>query len=415
METLGYNNYGYMATISADNAVRYTITGRNAREQLTAATYGNSLTASYGYDAYGYPSSTKTGTVQHYSYVFNPVTGNLTSRKNELCNLSESFAYDEDNKGLDRLTSVTGPQSMTLAMTYADNGNINTKSDIDAINAFSYGLNAGPYALTGVTSSTNIIPGVSQTITYNSFEKVTSISEANGSQTIYTSFTYNNDNQRAKMTVGVYYGSEILTRYYVGGSYMKEVQPNTTIVYTYLGGDAYTAPVVVHNDRGVVSYYYLLRDHLGNITHKVNTSNAVVAEYSFDAWGRRRNATNWTYTLDANDKALFADRGFTGHEYLPWYKLYNMNGRMYDPAVGRFLSADPVVKDPGNSQHYNRYSYCLNNPLKYTDLSGYTQAQMWTNEMTESMRAALGAWATALGYTVSNGIGSSSGDGFVGS
>jgi RHS repeat-associated protein len=108
----------------------------------------------------------------------------------------------------------------------------------------------------------------------------------------------------------------------------------------------------------------------------VNTSNTVVAEYSFDAWGRRRNATNWTYTLDANDKALFADRGFTGHEYLNYFNLYNMNGRMYDPLVGRFLSADPIIGDGGYTQSYNRYSYCLNNPLKFTDPSGYNVSKI---------------------------------------
>ncbi len=48
-----------------------------------------------------------------------------------------------------------------------------------------------------------------------------------------------------------------------------------------------------------------------------------------------------------------------------------MNGRVYDPQLGRFLSADPFVQLPANSQSYNRYSYALNNPLKYTDPSGY--------------------------------------------
>lgn len=51
-----------------------------------------------------------------------------------------------------------------------------------------------------------------------------------------------------------------------------------------------------------------------------------------------------------------------------------MNGKMYDPAVGRFLNADPYVQMPGNTQSYNRYSYCLNNPLRYTDPSG----DMWS-------------------------------------
>jgi hypothetical protein len=48
-----------------------------------------------------------------------------------------------------------------------------------------------------------------------------------------------------------------------------------------------------------------------------------------------------------------------------------MNGRVYDPEVGRFLSADPFIQAPYNSQSYNRYSYVLNNPLKYVDPSGY--------------------------------------------
>ncbi len=91
--------------------------------------------------------------------------------------------------------------------------------------------------------------------------------------------------------------------------------------------------------------------------------------------GRRRSADDWSYTLDANDLALFAGRGFTGHEHLPWFNLYNMNGRMYDPLVARFLSPDNVIQNPTSTQNYNRYSYCLNNPLKYTDPSGNTYKQ----------------------------------------
>ena len=114
-----------------------------------------------------------------------------------------------------------------------------------------------------------------------------------------------------------------------------------------------------------------MRDYIGNITHVYNSSNSTTQEYSFDAWGRRRNPTDWSYDLTSQPE-LFAGRGFTSHEHLPWFNLVNMNGRLYDPAVGRFISPDNFVQDPGNSQSYNRYSYCLNNPLKYTDPSGYT-------------------------------------------
>lgn len=48
-----------------------------------------------------------------------------------------------------------------------------------------------------------------------------------------------------------------------------------------------------------------------------------------------------------------------------------MNGRVYDPDTARFLSADPNIQAPYDTQSYNRYSYVKNNPLKYTDPSGF--------------------------------------------
>jgi RHS repeat-associated protein len=51
--------------------------------------------------------------------------------------------------------------------------------------------------------------------------------------------------------------------------------------------------------------------------------------------------------------------------------LYYYNARYYDPGIGRFISADTIVPNPANPQSLNRYSYCLNNPLKYTDPTGH--------------------------------------------
>ena len=369
VETLNYTN-GYMASVSAGGLTRYTITSMNVREQITGSTYGSNLTAINEFDAYGFPKSTSTGTIQDYRYSFNPVTGNLNSRQNFLKSKSESFTYDN----LERLTGVAGPQNLT--MTYNANGNINTKSDIGTT-AFGYGTNAGPYALTGVTSSMGVIPSVSQAITYTSFESVSTIAEENYNATII----YNSDNERAKMDV-TQSGSTILTRWYAGSSYMKETAAGVTKEYTYIGGDAYSAPIAAITQSGVTTYYYLLRDYLGNITHWVNTSNTVDAEYSFDAWGRSRNPTDWSYDL-TGQPAMFADRGFTSHEYLPWFNLYNMNGRMYDPLVGRFISPDPYVQMPGQTQSMNRYTYCMNNPLLYVDYNGYTwfsKAKKWVSK-----------------------------------
>lgn len=64
------------------------------------------------------------------------------------------------------------------------------------------------------------------------------------------------------------------------------------------------------------------------------------------------------------------NRGFTDHEHLDGIGLIHMNGRVYDPVIGRFLSPDPWIQDPNNSQSFNRYSYVWNNPLRYTDPTG---------------------------------------------
>ena len=57
---------------------------------------------------------------------------------------------------------------------------------------------------------------------------------------------------------------------------------------------------------------------------------------------------------------------FTDHEHYADLKIINMNGRLYDPVIARFFSPDNFVQAPGFTQSYNRYSYCLNNPLHYT-------------------------------------------------
>ena len=64
------------------------------------------------------------------------------------------------------------------------------------------------------------------------------------------------------------------------------------------------------------------------------------------------------------------EHGFTGHEHYDRFRLVNANARLYDPAIGRFLSPDPFVQMPDFTQSFNRYSYCLNNPVMYSDPSG---------------------------------------------
>ena len=111
--------------------------------------------------------------------------------------------------------------------------------------------------------------------------------------------------------------------------------------------------------------HYTLKDHQGSLAAVVHGNT--VERLSYDPWGRRRNTTDFGY---ANVSHTF-DRGYTLHEHYDGFDLINMNGRLYDPILGRMLSPDIVIQDEQSSQAYNRYSYCFNNPLRFTDPSGY--------------------------------------------
>ena len=111
--------------------------------------------------------------------------------------------------------------------------------------------------------------------------------------------------------------------------------------------------------------HYTFTDHQGSLA--AYSSSGTWTRLSYDAWGRRRNAADGSY--DSVSAAF--DRGYTGHEHLDAFGLINMNGRMYDPMLGRMLSPDIVVQQADYTQSYNRYSYCFNNPLRFTDPSGY--------------------------------------------
>ena len=113
---------------------------------------------------------------------------------------------------------------------------------------------------------------------------------------------------------------------------------------------------------------YVYTDRLGSPVALANASNAVLERYALDPWGQRRNPTNWS--LPDNRTSWRMNRGFTGHEMLDKFGIINMNGRVYDPLTAQFFSPAPYIQAPGNWLNYNRYSYCLNNPLLFTDPTG---------------------------------------------
>jgi RHS repeat-associated protein len=208
-------------------------------------------------------------------------------------------------------------------------------------------------------------------ISYNAFKAPIEISEAAIDK---ISFVYNSNNDRSVM----FYCSlqadkeyRVKRKYYSADGSMEIKQNLLTGIIefvTYIGGNGYSAPVVVKSDGVTQSFLYLHRDYQGSIIAITNDAGTVLEKRQFDAWGAIIKVQDGSGN-NLNGLTIL-DRGYTGHEHLQSVGIINMNGRLYDPKLHRFLQPDNYVQDPSNTQNYNRYSYVLNNPLKYIDPSG---------------------------------------------
>ncbi|QSB25550.1 RHS repeat-associated core domain-containing protein [Flavobacterium sp. CLA17] len=208
-------------------------------------------------------------------------------------------------------------------------------------------------------------------VSYNTFKGPVDIEETGVDR---LSFTYNDGNDRSSMFYGGLQTDKLLRTYrkHYSADGSMEIKQNTVTgaleFVTYIGGDGYTAPVVLKSDGTAQNYLYLHRDYQGTIVAISDQSGAVVEKRLFDAWGNIVKVQDGAGNILAGLTLL--DRGYTGHEHLQSIGIIHMNGRLYDPRLHRFLQPDNYVQEPYNTQNYNKYGYVLNNPLKYTDQSG---------------------------------------------
>jgi RHS repeat-associated protein len=275
--------------------------------------------------------------------------------------LTESFIYDNMNRLY--TSQVTGKNLFTT--NYTANGNITSKTDVGSY----FYHNIKKNAVDSLTNNPGTItePDI---IEYTHSNMTSSVSVAD----YEIDFTYNLDDNRLKSVLKIE-GTPQKTKYYSRG-YEKEVTGSGT-KYLHYVSCPYGLVAVLIKEGETTTTYYTETDHLGSIIGLMNSSGTYQEQFSYDPWGRRRNPTDWTFN-DVPDPTLL-DRGFTGHEHLDKLGLINMNGRMYDPILGRFLGVDPVIQLPDNSQSFNGYSYCLNNPLIMNDPSGYSYLSTMIN------------------------------------
>lgn len=373
----------------------------------------------------------QTGSLQALGYQYDEL-GNLRLRTDdsEGRNIAEEFAqYDALNRVRTAALYLSGSPTAagTLAMNYGPTGNLIQKDGGSSgpyahstVSGYVYGSLAGQHGVNGCQAGSLHAVGATSDTLYcydNNGNQLSSRSRANGSTQRLIQYTlFDKPHQIDSLEVG---GPGHSTRYGYGparemawridipqnggavanasvevqyyGSVERELrrgsgsQVQETWKRNVLGFLQITEQRTVDDSAGSTSYGaqrsdVLLKDGLGS-THLIVKSDGTDRQYMrFDVWGLRADpGTGSTLTLpqayaqhNPNDPAKTRTRdGYTGHEMVDGAGIVHMQGRIYDPRLGRFLQADPIIQDPLNAQNYNRYTYVYNNPLSLTDPSGY--------------------------------------------
>ncbi|MBO7111410.1 MAG: VCBS repeat-containing protein [Bacteroidaceae bacterium] len=361
-----YDAYGNLTGVDFGNGiVEWSLTGytgKNTVSETVLNGYIDPFVKTTALDGNGMPDYLMT--VQdgnYYQYddlTFSAQTGNLTSRNNYTSYYSQSYNYDN----ADRLTGIQQNNQTIMSMTYSANGNITSKT---GMGSYTYSTASRPHAVTEVDNTAGLLDMNDQSVSYDSWGKVSSVWQTDNTDFYYHIIDYGPDLKRVTSVTDKTYNT-LYEKFYWDDYEEKTVGDDFLQYYYVYGGDGLAGLYLVDtNPHHETSSHAtkVITDHLGSIT-ELRDNVALYFKADYDAWGRRTVMAE--YDLDP-----YFDRGYTGHEHLlEEFGLINMNGRMYDPNLGRFLSPDNYIQSPGNPQNYNRYSYCLNNPLKYTDPDG---------------------------------------------
>ncbi len=175
-------------------------------------------------------------------------------------------------------------------------------------------------------------------------------------------FEYNSDGIRTQKTVGgsiihdyVLDGTKIIRETVTGGG------NNYTLYYLY--DTSGSVQGFIYNN----SYYYFQKNLQGDVVRILNSSGTVVVEYTYDAWGKVLSVTGSL----ASTIGQYNPFRYRSYYYDTETGFYYLQSRYYDPTVGRFLNADGIIGANGGIVGYNLFAYCNNNPIVFSDESGF--------------------------------------------
>ena len=364
-----YSNTGHLASVMRGNLTLWSVTEQDAQQRPVNTSLGNGLAQLETYNPYSgrltqAVVSTAAGVARLQEGYDYDLIGNVLNRTQywDACGFQEAFHYDAMNR-IDS-SSVLGQPAQSF--TYDNVGNLRSKTGVGSYTYPPQGANSiRPHAVQSTSSqggfvydvNGNLITGAGRTMTWTSFDMPSTITGTGAS----ASFVYGPEHQRVRQNRGD--GSTVV---YAGAQEVESKGGQVTVKTYWPNG------IGVEIDRPNVpatELNWTHTDRLGSPVALSGENGALREKLAYDAWGKRRE-------LDGSvpSKHLVGEvdnRGFTGHEMLDQLDLVHMNGRIYDPWVGRFVSGDPLVSDPVNGQSYNRYSYVLNNPTNSTDPTGF--------------------------------------------
>ena len=411
-----YNVWGYLAAVydpANYSNVYWRADARTAEGQLAKATLGDTTTVSRSYDSTtGLLSTVNDGSSVALSYGYYP-DGSIKSRDDSVTGRAERFGYDQ----LHRLTTwsyVTGQPEVDYH--YDGLGNLTEVwtrpqpfpwSPATLKEHNTYGTNGKPHALTAgplgqyhydVRGRQDSAPGRSN-VTYNERDLPTVLTPTMGPA---SSFKYDAGGARVKKKSTA---EAVLT---LAGLYERHKKPGvaTSHVFNVAGGEEGSSAQVVYTEAlapapASTTVRYLHHDpRLGSVVAVTDKTGTLKEAFYYDPFGRRTDKLNAPLANGPID----VPAGFTGHDHDDELGLINMRGRMYDPTIRRFLSADPHVTDPRLGQSYNRYSYVLNNPTNLVDPTGLDWWDFGSGAWISSDGGCLGQECSGSGVFTSSGI-----------